>query len=106
MTVVALHQPSDRFDEFWEIYPKHTGRPVAKFKWDEITNGGLTTQTLDRDSGTYVTLRLQATADELIEGARRYRKKNTDKNSYRIKDEGKYIVSPANWLNRGMWMDE
>jgi len=106
MKVVELHpDASDRFDEFWKEFPKKVGKPLAKAKWDQITNGGMTTRTLDKDSGNYVTLKLQATAEEIISAAKRYDDKQRDKNTYKLKDDGRYTCNPATWLNQGRWMD-
>lgn len=106
MKVVALHTCTEQFEQFWQAYPKHVGKPLAKAKWDKITNGGLTTRTLDKDSGTYVTLKLQATAEVIIEGAKRCRAHFTDKQTYKLKDDGRYIKNPASWLNQGCWEDD
>jgi hypothetical protein len=103
MHVVKPHQSSDRFDEFWKAYPKHIGKPLARAKWDSITNGGLTTRTLDKDSGTYVQLKLKGDPEEIIAAARRYNKRQTDKQTYKIKE---YTCNPATWLNQGRWMDD
>jgi hypothetical protein len=98
-------QPS-RFAEFWQVYPKRVGKPLAKAKFDAITTTGLKTKTLDKDSGCYIEIELSATADEIIEGAKRYAKSQIDKNTYRLKDEGKYILNPATFLNAGRFYDE
>ncbi len=107
MKIVQLHATaSNRFDEFWQAYPRRIGKPLAKAKWDKITNGGLKTRTLDKDSGSFVCISLQATADELIEGAKKYHNKNLDMKTFKLKDEGKFICHPATWLNQGRWEDE
>jgi hypothetical protein len=114
MHVVKAQQSPDRFEDFWTIYPKHVGKLVAKAKWDKITNGGLSTRTLDRDSGSYVSLKLQASADQLIEGAKRYRATQIDPKKCRsddydhivLKDDGRYTCNPSTWLNQGRWMDD
>lgn len=104
--VVVLHPEQDLFDEFWKIYPKKFAKAMAKAKWDLITGpNGLVTRSLDRDSGTYVSLTLKATPEEIIEGAKRYRAANLKSGGYGFKDDGKYICHPATWLNQGRWMD-
>jgi hypothetical protein len=102
--VVPLARPAT-FDEFWKAYPKRVGKPLAKAKWDAITNGGLRTRTLDKDSGQYVAIELKADAAELIEAAKRYRDTQMDKNTYRLKDDGRFTLHPASWLNQGRWED-
>lgn len=94
------------FDEFWRTYPRKIGKPLARAKWDAITNGGLQTRTLDKDSGQYVEINLQATPEELIEGARRYAKSQIDPQTFKVKDGGKFILHPATFLNQGRWLDE
>lgn len=106
MTVVDLKPQSATFDDFWEAYPKKVGKPLARAKWEAITNGGLDTKTLDRDSGTYIEIHLQADPMEIVEGAKRYRKSQVDPQTYRMRDGGRYIAHPATWLNQGRWMDD
>lgn len=96
---------AERFEEFWKAYPKKVGKPLAKAKYQAIIAGGLKTRTLDKDSGTYVEIELEATEEELIEGAKRYSDRMFDRSTYRFKDDGKFICHPSTWLNRGLWMD-
>src|SRR3990167_6037243 len=103
--VVELN-PAPTFDDFWAVYPRKVGKPLARAKWDAITNGGLHTRTLDRDSGSYVEIELSATPAELVEGARRYAKSQIDPNTYRLKDGGRYVLYPATWLNKGRFLDD
>lgn len=108
-SVLQFEQPqqhADAFEEFWFYYPRRVGKPLAKAKFNQITNGGLKTRTLDRDSGQYVEIELSATPEELVEGAKRYRADQMDKNTFKIKDDGKYTCHPSTWLNQGRWMDE
>lgn len=99
----------DSFDEFWLFFPapRRQQKALCKAKWDAITNGGLKTKVLDRDSNSYVEIFLQATPADIIAGVKRYDEKMRDKNgtygSY--KDGGKFICSPAVWLNQGRWDD-
>lgn len=94
------------FDDFWMKCPKRVGKPLAKAKWDAITGDGLITRTLDKDSGTYVTIELRATPEELVEGMRRYRKTQIDPQTFGLRDNGKYTCHPATWLNQGRWLDD
>lgn len=93
------------FEEFWKVYPKKVGKPLAKAKWNAIVNGGLKTRTLDRDSGQYIEIELSATPHELLEGAKRYRKKLVDPVTYAM-TESRFIAHPSTWLNQGRWLDE
>jgi hypothetical protein len=94
------------FELFWKAYPKRVGKPLAKAKFREIVTKGLKTRTLDRDSGCYVEIDLQATVDEIIAGAKAYARSQIDRdNGYKLKDGGKYTCHPASWLNQGRWMD-
>lgn len=111
MNVVAMRQAPEpgTFDEFWQLYPypRRIGKPLARAKWQAITNGGLRTRTLDKDSGQYVTIELQATPEEILAGLKRYDEKCRKKGSgeYGYTDEGKFICHPATWLNQGRWED-
>ena len=107
MNVVQFKsEPSPRFEEFWKAYPRRCSKMLAKAKWDKITNGGMTTHIKDHDSGEMVEIFLQATADEIIAGAKRYYETQIDKKTWKLKDDGKYTCHPATWLNRGRWLDE
>ncbi len=105
--VVIMTKPGMAlFGEFWGLYPRKVGKPLARAKWDAITNGGLHTRTLDKDSGTYVEIVLQASPEELLAGAKRYRDAQIDRATYKLKDNGRFILHPATWLNQGRWEDE
>lgn len=96
------------FDEFWKQYPRRIGKPLARAKWEAITNGGFQTRTLDKDSGQYVDIELHAEPAEIIEGAKRYALRNRKKGTgeYGYVDDGRYLCHPATWLNQGRWEDE
>ena len=102
---IPIKQP-DPFEAFWRICPKKVGKPLAMAKFSQITSSaGYRTRTLDRDSGTYVEIVLQATAQELIDAMRAYGKSQIDLQTYDLKDGGRYTLHPATWLNQGRWMD-
>lgn len=111
MTVVAMKQrpAAGTFDEFWLHFPapRRGQKALCRAKWNAITNGGLKTRTLDKDSGQYVAIELQATPEEIIEGAKRYDAAMRDASGTfgKYKDDGKFCVSPAVWLNQGRWED-
>lgn len=106
---VTEAQP-DRFDEFWKAYPhcKRVKKPLARAKFEAITGPGLKTKTYDKDSNSYAAIELKATAEEIIEGVKRYadRNKATGSGSYGFIDGGKYICHPSVFLNQGRWMDD
>lgn len=104
--VVQMQPETASFEDFWRSYPKKSGKLLAKAKWDAITGDGLKTRIFDRDSNTYVDVELQAAPAEIIEGMRKYRDTQIDKNNgYKLKDDGKYTLNPATFLNQGRWMD-
>ena len=93
------------FEQFWFLYPRKVDKALARAKWDAITGDGLTTRTLDRDSGQYVVLALAATPAAILAGLRHYLASIPRKpNSYEYL-EPQYIPHPATFLNRGRWMD-
>lgn len=94
------------FSEFWKWYPKKIGKPLVKAKFVEIVTKGLKTRTLDRDSGNFVEIELTATAQEIVDGVKRYVDSLVDKNTFKRKVEDKYLPHPATWINQGRWMDE
>jgi hypothetical protein len=94
-----------KFDEFYAAYPKRVDKALARAKFMSIVRGGFKTKTLDKDSNSYVEIELTATADELIDAAKRYTRSLIDTNTYKRKLEDKYIPSPAVWLNKGRFED-
>lgn len=109
--VTPLARPQldpDTFEAFWRAYPRKVGKPLAQAKWEAITNGGLRTRTLDKDSGQYVEITLQASAAEILEAAKRYDARNRKKGigEFGYVDDGKFICHPATWLNQGRFYDE
>lgn len=98
-TVTALQTEAASFEAFWKLYPRHIDKALAKSKWDAITNGGLSTRMLDRDSGQFIPMTLQASAAEIMDGLKRYRA------NMPLEWDEKFVPHPATWLNRGRWMD-
>lgn len=97
---------SAAFDMFWAAYPKRVGKPLAKAKFMSIVNGGFKTKTLDKDSGTYVEIELEATAQEIVDAAKAYTRSLIDLNTYKRKIEDRFIPAPAVWLNQGRFFDQ
>lgn len=108
MNVVKLN-PQATFEDFWKACPRKVGKPLTQAKWNAITNGGLKTKTLDRDSGEYVEIFVQATPEELVAAMKRYDKSlrsyKHDGDYGSLKDDERFIPHPATWLNQGRWMD-
>jgi hypothetical protein len=71
---------TDRFDEFYLIYPRHVARRAAEKAWTAAIKAGVDEQ-------------------HIIDGATRYA------NSCKGKDS-RYIKHPATWLNGECWDDE
>lgn len=97
--------PQSRFSELWTLWPVKSKKLIAKAKYDAIVQGCLKTRSLDKDSAMYVPLELTGTEDEILAGAKAYLKSQVDKNTYRLKDEGKFIPMLSTWLNSGRYAD-
>jgi hypothetical protein len=69
----------DRFDEFWQSYPRRIAKLAALKAWNK---------SLKHD-----------TADNIIAGALRFARQ-------RAGQDPKFTPHPATWLNAGRWMDE
>lgn len=73
-------QTSDRFEEFWNVYPKKTGKKAARAKFAAAVKAG-------------------ADADALIEGARRYADACVGRDPH-------FIKWPQGWLSEERWTDD
>ena len=93
------------FEAVWKLWPNKAKKPLARAKYEAILKGGFQTRTLDKDSGQFIPLELEATPEAIIEGVKAYLSTQIDKKTYRLKDEGKYIPHLATWLNQGRWED-
>lgn len=114
---MSIHQFQQRprpepnsFDEWWTAYPtcRRVGKAMARQLWTDITSDhGLRTRMQNRDSGQYVEVTHKATADELLAAVRRYdaRMMNSSGAYGSYKDDGKFVMHPSTWLNRGAWED-
>lgn len=74
--------PSDRFDEFWAVYPRKEKKPAAQ--------------------KAYLRAIERADEDAIIEAAERY----ADARRELPKDEQRYTKHPATWLNNDCWNDD
>jgi len=102
---------ADPFEVFWDVCAKKVEKALARAKFTAIVSPqGLVTRIFDRDSNSYVEVTLHATADELIRGMKAYRETQIVPSTRwdkvpKLKDEGRYTLHPATWLNRGRWQD-
>ena len=105
--MAEIHKLPDQitFDDFWKRYPRKVGKAIARAKWNQITGPGLKTRTLDRDSGQYVELDLQATPEEIMAGLKAWWNSIPMKADFTKDIDEQYIPHPATWLNRGRWED-
>ena len=77
-TETEVTTSSNKFDEFWSIYPRKVGKRDAENAYKRA-------------------LKL-VTSEEILEGAKRYA---TDPNRV-----DQFTAHPATWLNRGSWADQ
>lgn len=96
---------ASRFDDLWKLWPRKDGKAVARAKYEAILRGGFRTKTLDKSSGMFLDMELSATADEIMAGATAYLKSQVDRNTYRLKDDGKYVPHLSTWLGRAGYED-
>ncbi len=78
----ARERASDRFDEFWALYPRRVGKAAAKRAWSRKG--------------------LNAKADEILEHLRA----RVRSDAQWLAEGGKFIPHPQTWLNRDGWLDE
>ena len=78
LAALARPQGRDRFEEFWEVYPRKIAKKAAHFAWVRALR--------------------EASAEQVLAGARRYA---DDPN----REEG-FTAHAATWLNQGRWEDE
>lgn len=69
-----------RFDEFWDVYPRHISKSAALAKFVKLVKDGVDPA-------------------ELATGAKRYAE-------YARGQDPRYIKHPTTWLNQGCWEDE
>lgn len=92
------------FDALWKLWPRREGKVLAKARFMSIVKG-CTTRTLEKDSGTYISIELHSTAEAILAAAKAYLASQVDKNTYRMKDDGKFIPHLNTWLNKGKFLD-
>lgn len=94
-----------RFEEVWKLWPVKAKKPLAKAKYEALVKGRFKTRTLDKDSGSYVEIEIETTENEIVAGIKAYLASQVDKNTYKLKDGGKYIPHLATFLNGGRFLD-
>jgi hypothetical protein len=94
-----------QFEDLWKVWPNKAKKPLARAKYDAILKGGFKTRTLDRDSGQFMEIELAASHADILAGAMKYVSSQLDRNTYRLKDDGRFIPHLATWLNGGRWED-
>lgn len=73
---------SERFDQFWSIYPKKVGKTAARKSWSKVSpNKELFSKIIS--------------AVETAKQSKQWQKEN-----------GQFIPNPTTWLNQGRWDDE
>lgn len=70
----------DRFDEFWQAYPRRVAKDAARKRWDVLRRRGVDQQVM-------------------INGAKAYAQEVTGKDQ-------QFTAHAATWLNAGRWEDE
>lgn len=99
----AVAAPLGDFDTLWKHWPRKEGKPLAKAKYEAILKGGFVTKTLDKDSGSYVEIELSATPEEILAGAKAYLETQFDRNTYRYRENARFVMHLSTFLNRGGW---
>lgn len=93
------------FEEIWKLWPNKAKKPLAKAKFRAICAGSFRTRTLDKDSGSYVEIEVEGDHSMILEGCKKYLSSQVDKNTYRLKDDGKFIPHLSTFLNQGRFGD-
>jgi len=101
---VIVDDAHAEFDAVWALWPNKVNKAIARAKYQSILKG-CTMRSLDKSSGQFVELSLRATHEQIIAGVKAYVASQLDRNTYRLKDEGRFIPHLATWLGRGGWMD-
>lgn len=97
--------PKGDFETVWKAWPRKDGKAIARSKYEAILRGGFKTRTLDKSSGQFIDMDLSATPEQIADGVKAYVSSQIDRNTYRFKDDGKFIPHLATWLGRGGWQD-
>lgn len=93
------------FEELWKLWPNKSKKPLAKAKFRAICAGPFKTRTLDKDSGQFVEIEVEGSAADILKGCKAYLASQVDKNTYRLKDDGRFIPMLCTFLNGGRFGD-
>jgi hypothetical protein len=97
--------PKGDFEAVWKLWPNKANKAMARAKYEAALKGTFRTKAFDKDSGGYVDLELSTTPEAILAGVKAYVSSQLDRNTYRLKDDGKFIPHLATWINRGRWED-
>lgn len=92
------------FEEVWKLWPNKAKKPLAKAKFMAVCKG-CKTRTMDRDSGQYMDIELEASPEEIVKGCKAYLSSQIDKRTFKMKDDGKFIPMLSTFLNGGRYSD-
>lgn len=81
-STTPVSKNEERFNRFWEVYPKKVGKGAARKSWDKCRPSEELTARM------IAAVRQQAQSDQWR------------------RDGGQYIPNPATWLNQERWEDE
>lgn len=106
MNVTKLN-PVPTFEDFWAKYPAERRCKKAQCKrlWDAITDGGYDARTKSPEGGGFMTIRLEATPEEIMAGLERWAKQLPRNPQNFDLIEPQFIVTSPVWLNQGRWED-
>jgi hypothetical protein len=93
------------FEEWWKSYPwgRRRRKMLCKMIWDELTTTGRMCRTKDAEVG-FVKMFVKVTAEEILEGTKRWDKTLPRTPDFYYKDE-EYIVSSPVFLNQARFAD-
>ena len=103
MTLHELHPEPATFDDWWAEMPKQVHQLEARCVWQLVIRpNGWTTKIKIGNAGSKATVTLQATPEQLVVAATKYRGSLPREADYTIKDE-QYLPRPGVWLSEGMF---
>lgn len=112
MTNVSQIRPEteDRFEEFWKNYPLRKGKAKARSLFKLITRqGGYDSTVILKDGGEStgrMPIHLEATPDEIIDGAKTFAKSLVIVVQDKYKLNLDFCPHATTWLNNARWEDD
>ncbi len=106
MTEVTQLRPVPTFDDFWKRFPagRRRRKALCRQMWDEITNGGRLCRTKDAEGSGFVSIHVEATPEEIMDGLNAWVRSLPLNDDFSIRDEQYVCTSPV-WLNQSRWED-